>query len=116
LARQVTPPKDDDFALLLAAGLVGVVGVGVLAMVYQNNEQRRATFLERLATRLHEHGLMFVSATFGRAVGNLPVWRVTLQTRDGGVETLRLVLPAGTEPYAEAAFQAVVDHVVAHAS
>lgn len=92
------------------------MGAGLLAMTYQNNEQRRETFRERLATSLHAHGLVFVSATFGRAVGNLPVWRVTLQTPDGGVETLRLVLPAGTEPYAEAAFQAVVEHVVAHAS
>jgi hypothetical protein len=109
LAKRAAPRKDDDFAWLLGAGLVGA---GLLAMTYQNNEQRRATFLERLAKRLHDHGLMFVSATFGRAVGNLPVWRVTLQTPDGGVETLRLVLPAGTEPYAEAALHAVVEHVV----
>lgn len=99
--------------MLLGAGLVGF---GLVGMIYLNNEQRREAFLERLATGLRAHGLEYVSATFGRAVGNLPVWRVTLHTPDGGVQTQRIELPAGTEPYADATCQAIVAHVVAHAS
>ena len=99
--------------MLLGAGIaVTAVGFGLLAMAYQNNEQRRETFLERLATDLHERGFVYVSATFGRALGNLPVWRVTLETPDGGVETLRVVLPAGTAPHADEACDAIVEHVV----
>jgi hypothetical protein len=105
--------KDDELALLIGAGLLGA---GVLAMVYQNNEQRREAFLERLSTGLRALGLMYVSATFGRALGNLPVWRVTLHTRDGGVQTQRVELPAGTEPYADTTCQAVIARVAANAS
>lgn len=82
-------------------------------MTYQNNEQRREAFLERLAASLREHGLVYASATFGRAAGNQPVWRVTLHTRDGGVRTHRVLLAKGTEPYAETTCNQVVACVVA---
>lgn len=103
--------KDDDFAALLVAG--GLLGLGVLAVAYQNNEERRKAFLENLETELRAHGLAYASATFGRAAENRPVWRVTLHTRDGGVQTHRVLLPAGTEPYAVATCKQVVERVVA---
>ena len=112
LAKQAAPSKDDDFVWLLGAGIVGVG----LAMAYQNSEQRREAFLERLAKGLHAHGLAYASATFGRAAGNLPVWRVTLHPPDGGVRTQRVQLPAGTEPYADATCDEVIARVVADAS
>lgn len=82
-------------------------------MAYQNNEQRREAFLERLATGLKDRGLAYASATFGRAAGNQPVWRVTLRTPEGGVQTLRVLLAAGTEPYADKTCDEVVERVVA---
>lgn len=85
----------------------------MLAMTYQNNEQRRQVFLERLEAALRAHGLAYASATFGRAAGNQPVWRVTLHTPDGGVRTHRVLLAEGTEPYAEATCDRVVASVVA---
>ena len=96
----------------MAGGLLGL-GLGVLAMTYQDNEQRREAFLERLAASLRTHGLAYASATFGRAAGNQPVWRVTLHTPDGGVRTTRVLLAEGTEPYAETTCDQVVARVVA---
>jgi hypothetical protein len=113
MARRATAGKD-DFATLLVAG--GLLGLGLVAMAYQNNEQRREAFLERLAAALRDRGLAYASATFGRAAGNQPVWRVTLHTRDGGVQTHRVLLPEGTEPYAEATCDEVVARVAAEAS
>jgi len=92
---------------------LALVGVGVVAMAYQNNEERREKFLERLAAGLRERGLAYASATFGRAAGNQPVWRVTLHTSEGGVQTVRILLPGGTEPYAETTCEQVVARVVA---
>lgn len=92
------------------------MGLGVLAMAYQDNEQRREAFLERLAARLRAHGLAYVSATFGRAAGNQPVWRVTLRTPDGGVRTHRVLLAQGTEPYADTTCDQVVTRVATGAA
>lgn len=106
--------KDGTFASLLLGA--AVAGVGMLAAAYQNNEERREVFLERLVTNLRAHDLICASATFGRAAGNVPVWRVTLRTPDGGVRTVRIVLPAGTEPYADVTCDVVVARVVEEAS
>lgn len=89
------------------------MGLGLLAMTYQNNEQRRQAFLERLAAGLRAHELAYASATFGRAAGNQPVWRVTLHTPDGGVRTHRVLLADGTEPYADTTCDQVVARVAA---
>ncbi|XXT22057.1 hypothetical protein WME94_10910 [Sorangium sp. So ce429] len=113
MSRRAAPEKD-DFAALLVAG--GLLGLGVLAMTYQDNEQRRQAFLGRLAAGLQAHGLAYASATFGRAAGNQPVWRVTLHTRDGGVRTHRVLLAEGTQPYAESTCDQVVARVVADAA
>lgn len=90
-----------------------MLGVGLLAMAYSNNEQRRETFLELLADELRKQGLIYASATFGRAAGNVPVWSVTLRSPEGGIQTRRVELPQGTEPYSRETCDAVVRAVVA---
>jgi hypothetical protein len=122
MSREAPPRRDNVPAGVGAsvgaaiAGPVGsVVGAGiasVLGVAYQNNAERREAFLERLAMGLRAHGLEYASATFGRAAGNLPVWRVTLHTLDGGVQTERVELSAGTEPYAQETCDEVVARVV----
>jgi len=91
---------------------LGALSIGMLAMAYQNNEQRREAFLKRLEERLQAHGLEYASATFGRAAGNRPVWNVTIRTAGGGVQSLRIQLAPGTEPYAATTCEEVVRAVV----
>lgn len=95
---------------------VATFGLGVLVMAVQRSEERREKFLERLSADLEARGLAYVSATFGRAAGNLPVWRVTLHTPDDGVRTVRVVLPADAEPYADDTCTEVVSRVAAEAA
>lgn len=113
MSRKTTAQKD-NFASLLVAG--SLVGLGMLAMAYQDSERRRQAFGERLTAGLQARGWVVASATFGRAVGNQPVWRVTLRTRDGGVHTHRVLLPHGTDPYADATCDQVVEAVAARAT
>jgi hypothetical protein len=124
VSQSAAAEKDPDFAtVLVATGAVLVatgtvlVGAGVvLARVYENNQERRSAFLKRLETLLRAQGRVFASATFGRSPENLPVWRVTLRTAEGGVWTVRVVLPKGTEPYAATTCDELVSQVVAEVS
>lgn len=99
-------------ALLLGLG-AGIVGLGLIAAAYQSNEQRRETFLSQLAAGLRARGLEYVSATFGRAAGNLPVWNVTFNAPLYGVQSLRVVLSAEMQPYADATCAAVIEYIAA---
>jgi len=106
------PPEDKDLPLLLGMG-AGILGIGLIAAAYGNNERRREIFFAQLAAGLVQHGLRYVSASFGRAVGNLPVWNVTFVHPFVGVQTVRVMLPAEAKPYAESTCAAVVQKVAA---
>lgn len=86
---------------MLAAGVLGAIGLGALAASYQHNEQRRQQFVDRLRRELEEHDLHLLSATFGRAAGNVPVWSVTVRTPYDGVRGFEVKLPSDSEPYGE---------------
>lgn len=75
---------------------------------------RREIFLERLAARLKAHDLNYLSATFGRATENLPVWIVVLRVpSEEGVRTIRVELPAEMEPYSDLTCDRVVAQIIA---
>jgi hypothetical protein len=112
----MTRRTDEDFARLLAASILGAGVGGLAATAYQSNEDRRAWFTQRLADELAKHGLQFLSAAFGRAAGNVPVWLVTLQDPFDGVRQVQVRLPRGTAPYEEATCAQVAEAVVAEAA
>lgn len=107
---------NDDFAKLLAIGLIGVgVGVFAAAAAQKANEDRRRTFLDDLRAKLKSSDLEMVGATFGRGPANAPFWDVTLWN-GLEVQTIHVPLPLGTEPFAGATCADVANMVAANAT
>jgi hypothetical protein len=80
-----------------------------------DDADRRKAFLDRLAKGLRDRELDFVSAAFGRAAGKVPVWMVTIRTKDGRVQTKRVDLPAETDPDADTTCDSVVKSLAGEA-
>jgi hypothetical protein len=64
------------------------------------NEARRANFRERLEFEFESSGHALLDLTIGRTRGNAPFWNVTLKDSTGQLRTVRVELPAGSDPYA----------------
>ena len=90
-----------DFGTLLATGVVSF-GLGMVAAssAQAENEARRANFRERLEAEFASSGHALLDLTIGRTRGNAPFWNVTLKDRAGQLRTVRVELPAGSDPYA----------------
>lgn len=89
--------KKSESDALIAAGILGLLGLGLAAMISSGMDERTA-FKERLADDLAAFGYSVVKAELGRSPANAPVWNVTLQHPYRGVMTLTAEFPQGTSP------------------
>ena len=112
----MTRRADEPFSRLLAATILGHESGQLVASAYESNETRRTLFARRLSDELAKHSLQFLSASFGRAAGNVPVWLVTLQDPLDGVRQVKVSLPGGTDPYEETTCATVAELVIAEAA
>ncbi len=105
--------KKSDNEALIAAGIVGLLGLG-LAAVLSSGKDERAAFSERLAEDLAAFGYSVVKSELGRSPANAPVWNVTLQHPYRGVMTLTAEFPHGTAPYAIATAANLAQRIAAY--